>query len=83
VEYSLWDEGAEILMDEQLLTAEELAERLAVSERTVIEWARVGLIPEVRLSRRIRRFDFAEVVAAVREGHCAARPAAQKGGRHV
>ena len=54
-------------MTEDLLTTEELAERLTVSPRTVIEWAKTGMIPEVRLSRRVRRFDFAEVVAAVRE----------------
>lgn len=54
-------------MTEDLLTTEELAERFAVSPRTIIEWAKAGLIPEVRLSHRIRRFDFAEVVTAVKE----------------
>ena len=54
-------------MQDELLTAEELATRLAVSERTVIDWARRRQIPEVRLSRRVRRFDYGEVLAAVRK----------------
>ena len=59
-----------------LLTAQELAERLAVAERTVIEWARLRRIPEVRLSKRVRRFDYAEVVAAVRASN------RERGDRH-
>ena len=55
-------------MNESLLTAEELAERLAVSARTVITWARSGRIPEVRLSRRTRRFDYADVLQALKAG---------------
>jgi excisionase family DNA binding protein len=51
----------------ELMTAEELAERLAVSPRTVIEWAKSGRIPEVRASERIRRFDYEDVVAALKK----------------
>jgi excisionase family DNA binding protein len=54
-------------MGSVLLTADELAERLAVSPATVIAWARAGKIPEVRLSGRTRRFDFDEVMAATRK----------------
>jgi len=53
-------------MTEQLLTTEELADRLAISPRTVIEWARAGRIPEIRASSRIRRFDYVDVVAALK-----------------
>ena len=53
-------------MTERLLTTEELADRLAISPRTVVEWARAGQIPEIRASSRIRRFDYADVVAALK-----------------
>ena len=53
-------------MTENLLTTEELAERLAVSPSTIVKWAKAGRIPEVRPSRRVRRFDCAEVVAALK-----------------
>ena len=66
----------ETAMTGQLLTAEELAERLAVSPRTVIEWARAGRIPEIRASRRIRRFDYADVLAALKASPGAERDAA-------
>ena len=61
-------------MNESLLTAEELAERLAVSARTVITWARSGRIPEVRPSRRIRRFDYGDVLQALKAGAGVGRP---------
>ncbi|HUX02555.1 MAG: helix-turn-helix domain-containing protein [Phycisphaerae bacterium] len=51
---------------EVLLTARELGERLAVSPSTVIQWAKDGRIPEVRPSPRIRRFDWGDVVAALK-----------------
>ena len=55
-------------MCQELLTVDELAERLAVSPRTVIQWAKAGRIPEVRLSRRVRRFEYGEVVRAAKDG---------------
>ena len=53
-------------MTGELLTAAELADRLAVSARTIREWARSGRIPEVRASERVRRFDYEAVVAALK-----------------
>jgi excisionase family DNA binding protein len=50
----------------EFLTAAELAERLRVRPSTIRAWARVGRIPMVRLSRRVLRFDFEDVVAALR-----------------
>jgi excisionase family DNA binding protein len=55
-------------MSEQLLTTDELAARLAVSPKTVVSWAREGLIPEIRPSRRLRRFDYDDVVTALKAG---------------
>jgi excisionase family DNA binding protein len=49
-----------------LLTAEELAERLAVSPFTIVKWAKERRIPEIRPSPRIRRFDYNDVVQALK-----------------
>ena len=49
----------------RLLTAEELADRLAVSECTVKTWAREGRIPVIACSPRIRRFEVEAVMAAL------------------
>ena len=51
---------------DELLTAEQLADRLGVSPRTIIRWAIRGLIPEIRLSSRLRRFDYREVIDFLR-----------------
>ena len=53
-------------MQNDLLTAAELAERIGVAERTIIEWARLRRIPEIRPTLRIRRFDYADVLAALK-----------------
>lgn len=55
-------------MDKELLTATEVADLLAVSPRTVIAWARAGRIPEIRPSVRVRRFDYEDVIAALKRG---------------
>ena len=52
--------------EQHLLTTQELARRLGVSDATVKEWARIGRIPAVRLSRKTIRFDYGAVVDAVR-----------------
>lgn len=44
---SIWHE-------QRHLAADEVAEGLGVSRRTVITWARHGLIPSVRIGRTIR-----------------------------
>ena len=44
-------------MDHDLLTAEQLAERLGVKPRTVKEWLRAGLIPAARLTPKVIRYD--------------------------
>ena len=52
--------------DVRIVTADELADILAVSPATVVRWARAGAIPELRPTRRTRRFDVAAVLAALR-----------------
>ena len=53
-------------MSHELLTADEIAERLRLRPRTIRQWARRGLIPAVRLSPKVVRFKLAAVVAAMR-----------------
>lgn len=48
-----------------LLTAEELADRLRVTPETVRAWARRGRIPSVRFSPKVVRFDPEAVREAV------------------
>ena len=48
------------------LGCKELAARLHVKPCTVRAWAREGRIPAVRISRRTIRFDFGEVIAALK-----------------
>lgn len=48
-----------------LLTGRELAERLRVSPDTIRHWARIGRIPVVRYSPRVRRFDLEAVLTAL------------------
>lgn len=47
--------------------AQGIAVRLGVSPETVRLWARRGLIPAVRITRKVVRFEWERVVAALRE----------------
>ena len=49
----------------ELLTAEELADRLRLKPATVRRWARLGFIPTIRLSPKVVRYDAAAVVDAM------------------
>ncbi len=62
-------------MTTELLTAEELAERLRLKASTVHGWARIGKIPKVRLSRKVIRFDPAEVIETLARRRTIARGA--------
>lgn len=53
-------------MSPELITASELAERLRMKPKTIIGLAREGKIPRIKLSRRIVRFDYEEVVQAMK-----------------
>ena len=50
----------------ELLTAEELAERLRVRPSTIRLWAREGLIPVVKIGAKILRFDLGDVLGALK-----------------
>jgi excisionase family DNA binding protein len=52
-----------------LLTAAELAERLGVKPGTIFGWHRQGRIPGRKLSRKILRFDLADVLTALETSH--------------
>ena len=49
-----------------LLTAEELAERLKVQPETIRGWARRGLIPRIQFSPKVIRYDLAAAVEHAR-----------------
>ena len=51
----------------ELLTADEVAEKLRVRPDTVRGWAREGKIPSIRLSHKVVRFDGDAVVQALTE----------------
>jgi excisionase family DNA binding protein len=51
--------------DKELLTAEQLALRLKVRPRTIKSWVRSGRIPVVRVSLKVIRFSWSDVLAAV------------------
>jgi len=51
----------------ELLTTEEVAARLRVRPDTIRRWVRRGLIPVLRVSPKVMRFDLAEVVRAFQE----------------
>lgn len=51
----------------QYLSAGELGDILGVNLNTILVWARKGIIPCLRLSSRVIRFDISEVEAALRE----------------
>lgn len=51
----------------ELLTTAELAERLRVRPRTVQEWTKRQIIPAIRFSHKVVRYDFGEVVGALRK----------------
>ena len=52
-------------MDE-FITAEELASKLRIRPATVRRWARERLIPSIRITGKVTRYDYAEVCATLR-----------------
>src|SRR2546428_7077332 len=59
---------ASTVMDEKLLTPEQVAERLQVTERTVYGWLRRGKLPALKLGRlwRIRPEDLEAFLESAR-----------------
>jgi len=52
---------------DDFLTAKELAARLKVKPSTVREWMRQGVIPAIKLTPKVVRFDLDQVVEFMRE----------------
>lgn len=50
----------------ELLTADELADRLRLRPSTIRRWAREGRIPAVRVTPKVVRYDLAAVLRAIR-----------------
>jgi len=50
-----------------LLTKPEVAERLQVTLRTVDSWMAEGVIPFIRIGRKAIRFDWNEVMEAIKQ----------------
>ena len=50
----------------ELLTTDQLAERLNVKPRTIQGWGRTGRIPSVRISHKVIRYDWQKVFEALR-----------------
>jgi excisionase family DNA binding protein len=51
----------------ELLTVNQLAERLHIRPRTVQTWVRQGRIPAIKLSSKVIRFDWNAVLTELRE----------------
>lgn len=54
-------------MSDELLTADELANVLDVRPGTIRRWTRDGIIPEIRISAKVRRYCYADVLNALRK----------------
>ena len=54
-------------MDCELLTREELAERLKLSVRGVDEYTKQGILPVIKPTKRTVRYEWTAVVAALRQ----------------
>jgi excisionase family DNA binding protein len=50
-----------------LVTTGELARRLGVTPPTIRKWTRLGLIPVLRISPKVMRFDPTDVTRVLRE----------------
>src|SRR5262245_18623180 len=59
--------GELTVTDTELLTVDQLADRLHIRPRTVQAWVRQGRIPTVKLSPKVVRFDWLAVLAALRD----------------
>lgn len=49
-----------------LLTATQVAQHFQVQPETIREWARSGLIPQIRINGKVRRFSLTDVEQALR-----------------
>ncbi len=54
-------------MEKEIVTAKELAERLNLKPETIRIWARQGLIPSLRPTPKVLRFEMRSVMAAIKK----------------
>ena len=54
-------------MEQEIVTVGELAKRLHLKPETIRIWARQGLIPSLRPTPKVLRFDMQSVLAAIRK----------------
>ncbi len=54
-------------MEQEIVTVKELAERLQLKPETIRIWARQGLIPSLRPTPKVLRFEMRNVLAAIKE----------------
>ena len=54
-------------MENDLMSAQQLAKRLGVKPSTVRRWFRAGLIPAKRLTPKVIRFNLDEVVTSLQD----------------
>jgi excisionase family DNA binding protein len=59
------------MVDERLLTPEQTAERLQLSEITILHWLRAKKLPGVKLGKlwRVRESDLEKFIDALSNGH--------------
>lgn len=57
----------------ELLTADELAQKLRLRPRTIQTWARTGRIPFVKPTLKVVRFDWEAVLVALKQDNRARR----------
>lgn len=50
----------------ELITALQLAERLNLTPSTIRQWARLGFIPSIKISHKVTRFEWENVVEALK-----------------
>ena len=54
-------------MPKRILTACQLADQLSLQESTIRKWAKSGLIPVIKPTPKVIRFDVGDVVAALKQ----------------
>ena len=62
------------------MTSEDLAGRLKVKATTIKRWARAGAIPCIKLSGKVIRYDYEEVLSALKAKGAASETTLAGGG---
>ena len=65
-------------MPKRILTANQMADQLGLKESTIRKWGKSGLIPVIKPTAKVVRFDAGDVVAALKQRTKEAAGAAQK-----